>query len=490
MDVLRDLGMVGLGDMPLEILEDIVLSAVSFRVSSKAAELATVNSVWQSIVETKTFQQLRLNVDDISTAMRILRNRPERFGLVRLILFHAILPAYTAAECTTLETPQDRFSNDIVFSKAINRLLTYLTGWPSTGKTLELQLYAFSPTDARALLGTRWFRYQYGIIPGDVLHNRTYGSVLEIYSRTADKPIPAVTKLTFRDDCERYIAVSGLEHLFRIFTGLRDMDIRFWDIYKHDPDNVRQGIRRHMAKTLDQMPKTVSSMRFNVAYYPPADQRFQGPRTYEGEDKSDPLSVAFRKATQKMTVVDVHGMLGTPELFWPNNPASLAPVWPNLEDMVLYYHIINPAGEWLFEPDRGPIRRIQADLPFYDLPPEMVPDEDIRPMQNRFTPNEDMMEAFYIAIAKAVTHMPKLKHLHCQAITFWNSRIVPLHVLRVKIEDRIAHATWSGNPPFEPTADTLKAWRMMAYERGFFLSLEARSSESHLDESNFASLRL
>ncbi|KAI1293398.1 hypothetical protein F5Y03DRAFT_374156 [Xylaria venustula] len=482
--------MVGLGDMPLEILEDIVLSAVSFGVSSKAAELATVNSVWQCIVETESFKQLRLSGEDISTAMEILRNRPGRFGSVRVILFHAILPDYTAAECTTMETRQDRFNNDIVFSRAINRLLTHLTEWPSTGKTLELQLYAFSPTDARALLGTRWFRYQHGVVHGDILHNRTYGSVLEIY-RTADKQVPAVTKLTFRDDCERYIAVSGLEHLFRTFTELRDMDIRFWDLYKHDPDTVRQGIRQQMAKTLDQMPKTVNSMKFNIAYYPPADQRFPGQRTYEGEDQSDPLSVAFRSATQQMTVVDVHGMLGTPELFWPKNPASPAPSWPNLKDMVLYYHIINPAGEWLFGPDRGRFRRVQAELPFYDLPPEMTPDEDNHPMQNRFTPNEDMMEAFYIAIAKAVTHMPKLKHLHCQAITYWNNHIVPFHRFKVKIEeDRTALATWGGIPAFEPTANTLKAWRMMARERGLDLTFESRTSGLHMDESRLAALRL
>ncbi|KAI0914574.1 hypothetical protein F4823DRAFT_621572 [Ustulina deusta] len=470
--------MVGLSEMPLEVLEDIVHRAVSFGISGKAGQMASVNSLWQKIVEKKTFQQLRLTEAGVSKAMEILQNRPERFSLVRLIIFSVVLPTYSAAACTMLESPQDKFMNDLDFSKSMNVLLAHLAQWPSTGKTLELQLYAFSPTDARCLMGTRWFRYWYGVVPGDLLHNRTYGVTLELYRR-ASNPIPAVTKLTIRDDCERYVAVSLFEHLLPVFTGLRDIDLRYWDLYKFGPDSLRRSNRLRMAKALEKMSGGVSSMRFSVVYHPPADQTFRGQRTCEESDQSDPLTVAYRNTTQKMTVVDVHGMLWTPELFWPNqvNAANPAPFWPNLKYMELYYHIMDPTGEWLFEPDRYGNRRQQADLPFFDLPPDLTATEDLRPMQNRYTANQDKMDDFYTVVAKAVANMPKLKHLRLQAITYWAGRLTPFHVFTLTIEGRMGHATWSGAPPFEPSIDVLKAWRTMAYERGLVLSFESQHSE-------------
>ncbi len=94
--------MVGLSEMPLEVLEDIVHRAVSFGISGKAGQMASVNSLWQKIVEKKTFQQLRLTEAGVSKAMEILQNRPERFSLVRLIIFSVVLPTYSAAAVSGL----------------------------------------------------------------------------------------------------------------------------------------------------------------------------------------------------------------------------------------------------------------------------------------------------------------------------------------------------------------------------------------------------
>ncbi|KAJ8131508.1 hypothetical protein O1611_g2122 [Lasiodiplodia mahajangana] len=462
--------------MPLEILEDIVRYTLSSGISSKVSNIASVNTVWQSIVEETTFQELRLGVLDIATAMKTLRNRPARFNLVRRIVFTVILPRYTAVDCTLVESDSDRFRNDLIFTKSIKLLLVQLSEWPSTGRTLELQLTAFSPSDARYLNGNQWVRSSFGVVLGDLLHNRTYGSTLELYGEIK-KPAPIVTKLTFRDDCERYIAVSGVHRLFQAFTGLRDIDIRLWDFYKHSPDFTRRSTRRQMAKALGDMPNSVRSMRFHIKYYPPADQTFQGQRLCEGNDESDPLTVAYRNTSQKMTIVDIHGMLGTPELFWPKqvNAASPAPFWPNLKCIELYYHILDPAGEWLFEPDEHEPRRQQADLPFHDLPARYTPQEDARPMQNRFTADQKKMDEFYLAVGKAINNMPKLEHMHLQALTYWNGRLAPLHVLMFHSDGRFARAIWAGDPAFVPSNHVLKAWRRMAYERCLFLTFEWRN---------------
>ncbi|KAI1110141.1 hypothetical protein F5Y14DRAFT_465898 [Nemania sp. NC0429] len=465
--------MAELSQMPLEILEDIVRRAVSSGVSGMASQLASVNSIWQSIVEKTTFEELRLRVEDVAPMMEHLRSRPERFNLVRRIIFTVVLPVYSAADSAS-----DRFGNDLVFSKSITTLLSHLGEWQSTGRTLELQLYIYSPADERFLLGDQWFRYLFGVVPGDLLHNRTYGSTLELYGNLKKK-VPAVTKLTLRDDCERYIAASGIQCLFHVFSGLRDVDIRLWDFYKHTPDSVRRSTRRSMASALDQMASSIGSMRFHVKYYPPADQRYKGEKLYNSDVESDPLTVAYRNATQKMTIVDVHGMLGTPELFWPKevNEANPAPFWPNLKYMELHYHILDPAGEWFFVPDAYGNRRVQAELPLHDLPMVFTPREDMNPLQNRYTADQDKMDDFYIVVAKAVTNMPKLQHLRLQALMYWNGQIVPFHVFTFTTDERVSRAVWSGSPPFEPSIDVLKAWRAMAYERGLYLSFESTRTE-------------
>jgi hypothetical protein len=95
--------MATINQVPLEILEDIVSRAVTSRISvagpvimvkPSIGQLAAVNSKWQQIVEKNTFQVLVLTADDIPTAMKILQNRPERFSLVRQIVFQVKLPSY------------------------------------------------------------------------------------------------------------------------------------------------------------------------------------------------------------------------------------------------------------------------------------------------------------------------------------------------------------------------------------------------------------
>ncbi|KAI2626846.1 hypothetical protein GGS21DRAFT_493156 [Xylaria nigripes] len=473
--------MTSLNQMPVEILEDIIHRVIS-GTSRVSGQLAAVNSVWQRIVEKSTFQSLRLTEADLPIAVRILRNRSERFGLVRLIVFNIILPGYSAVRCTMTETSLERIRNDLAFSGAINTLVSHLgiiSEWPASGRTLELQLYPMSPADERCtMVGNYGYRFWFGAVPGDLLHYRTYGSLLQYRGIASGiTTAPAVTKLTLRNDCERYLSPASIHRLFQIFPKLREIDIRFWDLFKHDPEPFRRLMRQQMASVLDTMPESVSSMKCHVEYYPPADHDFQGQNVCDIHGQTDSLTVAYRNATQKMAIVSIHGMLGTSELFWPNqvNASNPAPFWPTLKRMELYYHIHQPNGEWLFVPDSGWNTRAQAEPPFYDLPPDFfeTPAEDTLPMQNRYTADQDKMDDFYCAVSKAICNMPKLEYIRAQALIFWTGAIVPYHVFEFKIDGRAGYATWSGIPPYEPSYHVIKAWRKMAYHRAISIQFES-----------------
>ncbi|KAI0202516.1 hypothetical protein F4808DRAFT_458682 [Astrocystis sublimbata] len=463
--------MAGLDNLPLEVLEDIVNLAVSSRLKGQKGRLASVNPLWQSVVEKQTFQELWLPASEAGELMEILQHRPERFGLVRRLIVVIKLPPYTAADCSVIESAEDRFRNDLAFTKAMNALLGHLSTWPSTGRTFELQLLPASPSDARYIDGHQWIRNEFGIVPGDLLHNRAWDSVLELYGKPKTAPIPAVTRFTFRDDCERYMSAAGVEFLFRTFPRLKDVYVRFRD----NPSFARRVARRRMANALDIMPGSVSSMRFYLDYYPPANQIYRGEVLCK-PDESDTLTRAYRNATQKMIFVDAHGMLGTPELFWPKevDAANPAPFWPDLKYMELYYHIVEPTGEWLFEADDSESPRVQADLPLHNLPAEYTPSHDLKPQQHRFTGKRQKMDKFYLAMVKAVKNMPKLQHLRVQALTYWSGVISPLHVFTFERDDKFGRATWSGTPPFEPGAHVIKAWRKMAYNNHMVIVLETK----------------
>ncbi|KAI3326563.1 hypothetical protein HD806DRAFT_532191 [Xylariaceae sp. AK1471] len=455
---------MSLNRVPNEVQKEIVHWAMAL--GSKAAQLATVNSEWQLIVEEKTFRRLCLNNYELVPAMSILRARPERFDLVRVILFKVVLPPYdNLPYCIVVETTDEKTANDWIFTIKMRNLLTQLNEWPSTGKELELQLAVFSPSDAIYLKGNKWYLSVLGsYMQGTTLNRRFFGSTLEMYK---DKLIenystPAVTKLTLHHGCDRYIAPSGVEGMFKALKNLKVVDIRLYDMYRHDFDVVRILDRRRMADALKIMPISVEIMKLSIKHSPPANQNCAGQKLC-GSGQGDPLTIAFRNASQKMKAVDVYGMLGTPELFWPAriSEANSAPKWPELKRMVVDYHILNPFGEWLFSKNSEPVRR-QGKQPFLNLYANYTAQED-----------EEKMSAIYSAVCKAIGQMPKLEYLRLEALFFgYYGNTRPSHVFEFMIKDRVAHATWTGEPPYRPCEDSANAWKRMAYERDLTIQFE------------------
>ncbi|TRX90435.1 hypothetical protein FHL15_008604 [Xylaria flabelliformis] len=115
-----------------------------------------------------------------------------------------------------------------------------------------------------------------------------------------------------------------------------------------------------MAKALEAMPGIVRSMRFHVEHYPPADQRFNDEGLCEDNDEFSPL----------IWVLPANGFLNQAPKHLANKPNC---------------HSTTPA--------------------------RYTPKEDLCPMKNRYTGNQDKMDELYSAIAKAVAKMPKLQPL-------------------------------------------------------------------------------
>ncbi|KAI0397186.1 hypothetical protein F5Y17DRAFT_455340 [Xylariaceae sp. FL0594] len=476
-----------IGDLPMEVLEDIVLRAMSEGPHRWAPLLATVHPTWQMIVERRVFNTLVLrDTDAMGAVMETLRRYTWRFEAVEVIRVPLILPSFPAVECTAIENSETRFQNDLAFSRGLGSLLRHLAEWPATPKGLELRLFIFSPSDV--VYHNQWHimvRHQHGIVEGDIGHMRTFESTLEWLNLGSSIEVPNVTKFGLVHGCQRYISAKTMERLHQTFTGLKFVDLNLWDIYKivplsriHPaPHLKRRTSRRAMVRALAQLPSSLDQMHLHIEYLPPANQSFPAERTIDAQGNPDELTSAWRRATQKLSIVRTTGMLWTPELFWPRQTtaAEPQPFWPRLKQLSVLYHIVDPAGDWVFEADQDPPIRSQLVRPRYPIPPAYGHSpEDAQPNQFRFTAIQEKMDKFYATIAKAVTHMPKLESLHAQAITFWGLDMVPFHAFWLAIDNnkRTAEAIWIGSPRYEPSHAVLSKWRAMAYTRDLALEFK------------------
>ncbi|KAI1435578.1 hypothetical protein GGR50DRAFT_655681 [Xylaria sp. CBS 124048] len=452
--------------------------------------IARVSPTWQEFAEKWILKYLHTDSSNIRKVMEFLGGRPERFGLVRTLAYRINLPTYTAIDCTRQESNLNQLWNNQAFTQAIRLLFDELRKWPATGRTLTLELFPTSTSDMMKLVDDVWVRDQFGVaIPGDVIYFRHFGSTLECY-QTFQGRIPCVTKICVSGDSERYLAVSAFRHFFQTFCNLREVDIKFWDHYKREPVEFRQEKRRRMAETLHLMPAGVTDFKFHVLYATQAAQELDPPNIMPEGEESDPLTVAFRQVSQRLTVVRVHGMLGTPELFWPfridaHNPE---PFWPSLEYMEVYYHIVNPKGEWIFTSEDetedwppGAEPRFEAHESIHDWPDSIgYPEEDEWFYQDRIVADPRHMDGFYTSVAYAISKMPKLKQMRLHAIVYWETKLSPMHCFEYKRQGEQAIASWYALHRYKPSDSVLRDWEGMASAQG--LDLEMRFKEPDFDE--------
>lgn len=233
-----------------------------------------------------------------------------------------------------------------------------------------------------------------------------------------------------------------------------------------------------LAEALGSLPPSVKTFYLDIEYYPPGDQDRSLPSMLMLDEIEDRFTSAFRRASQKFEDIELYGALATPQLFWPKQPQPehALPFWPDLKIIRLFYHIITPEGEWLFEKDEGPDPRHTEITYPYLLHPDNIPDEDRHPNQFRFTPKQDLLDEFYLAVAHAVARMPKLRQMFLASINFdeeWNHfENFHIHNFELKINGRVGTATWTSCPLFTPSDAVIKAWEKMAYDRDIKLVIE------------------
>ncbi|KAF3003207.1 hypothetical protein E8E13_009710 [Curvularia kusanoi] len=138
----------------------------------------------------------------------------------------------------------------------------------------------------------------------------------------------------------------------------------------------------------------------------------------------DPFSTALRVLSYPIRRLNLRGVFDD-TLFWPRDTSEVMPHWPNLEILHVAFHPVSPTGAWYFrgvhEPDsvEGGFEITPAHYPPYETSPEdeeVDGDDDnyiewdqISEAQYRVVPNDELIEPFLTAFARATDAMPSLK---------------------------------------------------------------------------------
>ncbi|KAK8022705.1 hypothetical protein PG993_013472 [Apiospora rasikravindrae] len=351
---------------------------------------ATVCREWQHQVEWFNFQELLLTNDRMVDAQDVLTR--QRLDYVRTIELRIRLPSYDEEARDRLENEEEKRRNNEVFTRTVGdffSLLEPLSDCAPDNRGLKITAYSCS----------------------DIWHRRDGGRTRIMRKHYATKDI-----------CEARFQHSYLELLhvpnWPIGT-LTSIDWCLSDREKRDL-GLRACLRDSFARGLELLPDSLETVKLQYTYPPPNNHEFKPASVSAGTDK---LSVALHALCQRVKFADVEASV-TSDFFWPSTasmtPCAIEPCqeWPHLRSISLTAAEADPNGNWLFDRhckfgpgDAAGVEEEAEDF-LKDDEPDTPANEDRREKDFRGSPNERLISAWNIAIARAAGRMPLLKDLH------------------------------------------------------------------------------
>ncbi|OTA53973.1 hypothetical protein K449DRAFT_426464 [Hypoxylon sp. EC38] len=457
---------------------------------SQLASLATVSRKFQYAIERNTFKTLFLDLDRIRSASTTL-SQFSRWKHLRDIVFFVMLPEYDEAACTRYENEAEQVENSRLLTQNIVELFHLLSQRPAQyiPATLSLKLDILSRSDIFVRYSTpdqglvsRRFTHA-GPVPGDMGSCRHMWSKILLDESVSLASIKHLQLLAFslaQDGICRQVVHT--DTIRRLTSAIMQSKPNGLALTFHDAEyelSRRIANRENVAHIIDSFPK-LNKVVIKFYFLPHLNHNIRPPVLLDQDSQSDPVSCALRRLSQRSTSISITGTLCSTELFWPKDhlPGAPSPRWESLETLDLLYRPMTPGGKWLFERDDSWTPRvIREPVRFFD-PVERRPRENRRLYQWRYSPIQQIMDEFYIAVGQAVANMPKLMKLSLVRIDDpeWRLDGSCLHAFSFQVfEDKRALAYWAGSPGYSPSEAVLKAWTRAAYERGVILMFQVEN---------------
>ncbi|KAK8102948.1 hypothetical protein PG984_016094 [Apiospora sp. TS-2023a] len=366
--------------LPPEITGEILRMACDTSDKQDRCSYAIVSRDWQAFVERATFSRLYLTQSRLEEAQADGILTPARQSYIRCVDFFALIPSHHDRDNTVID-PHETIR---IVVEAVDKLLKALNIWsiPPCGIELILTVHYYGPYAERyapQLHSPHW---------------KSHPSFIELpYDVNLRLPeAPCVTKLTH--------GVGLLTAPFRLtpgaccrianrFPNLKTIDWYF--LFGPSERNILSKIlwRHGFVDGIPLLPESVRKARICEELFP---KRLVG---LASGQTLDPLSLALRGFIKQLECLDVNAAIGE-EIFDNldlNGDCRESP-WPRLREVTLFIADRTPQGHGFFD-----VRTTTTNAGEHTMDNGLV---------CQLSPYG---EAYWIALARAAAHMPKLKRM-------------------------------------------------------------------------------
>ncbi|KAJ5637143.1 hypothetical protein N7490_007022 [Penicillium lividum] len=433
---------------------------------SHLSQYATVDRVWQEIIEERTFSTLCLGTAKRLDEFRRLKLNSRRKSCIRRIDLLVELEPYDVDARSRFETDEEHQRNNMLFTQAIQSLLQVLASWPNNPQGIELSIIAQSPSDIGAIPDERERRKRRKAArfdrEKDLLNLRYEKSYLQLDESFKSLSVPIISSLSVKKlyFYGRLIQPASCARLASNLPCLRSVILDLNDDCKRDK-SLRKRNRNDFATLFHLWPPTVQEFCLDFNHNAPRHNGFLPENVMQ--NNSDLLSSHIREFSQQLTHLTIQAVVGR-ELFWPLYPEGKdvkLPFWPNLVSFSVEFTPVTPSGDWLFERDPNELDdKIDSD----DSDPEgeypdyvrTVPED--RPgghIRSKTIPA--FFNELYCSAGQAALRMPQLKYMSLQT-----ARYDGRHRFEYEIKNGVAKVMWADTHGFHPEDSVLQIWKDVA----------------------------
>ncbi|KAJ2981036.1 hypothetical protein NQ176_g2271 [Zarea fungicola] len=423
---------------------------------------AAISRQWQHVCEAEAFSSIFLKSSELSQFATVFATSRRRLILGK-IEYDVLLPTYG-------ESRSDHKANIKAFTGAVRALLELLKTWETDphmiegrrGRAITLLIHVDENVDSNfaAPLRTplRWLRFVDSAPPLPVVED-----IVSLYIPILGRPLHPATSLEIAG------AVPALEllNLEVIEPHLR-------------MENMRKAHRSAFARGLAKLrlPR-LADLRIYQDSTEPYNHSFRCANVEE--DGVDLLSDALRTFTQScpaLKTMELEGLSISPALLVDPRPqAGSAPgSWPSLEKLHIIATRVAPSGDWYYTGDPNAIEPGHEDLHSNSdhsssegltesSKDSESSDEDqpstsvrngVRPTHMwRTMPDPKTFNPLALALATAVLHMPKIKHMEFE-MAMWLSEFVGVQLECFEVGQM---SKTSLLMPAEPEAGSVRRWK-------------------------------